>query len=61
MCYWGGGAVLTKSTRPYGIYVGVPGRRVSERFKNKELEEHINILQQLNVKKIAKEYLTTYV
>mgnify|MGYP000006440104 CR=1 FL=1 len=46
MCYWGGGAVLTKSTRPYGIYVGVPGRRVSERFKNKELEEHINILQE---------------
>lgn len=45
-CVIGGGAVLTKSTRPYGIYVGVPGRRVSERFKNKELEEHINILQE---------------
>ena len=26
--------------------VGVPGRRVSERFTNEELENHINILQE---------------
>ena len=38
--------VLTKSIHPYGIYVGVPGRRVSERFTNEELENHINILQE---------------
>ena len=45
MRYWGG-CVITKSTHPYGIYVGVPGRRVSERFTNEELENHINILQE---------------
>lgn len=45
-CVIGGGTVLTKSTYPYGIYVGVPGRRVSERFKNKELEDHINALKE---------------
>lgn len=45
-CVIGAGTVLTKSTHPYGIYVGVPGRRVSERFTNEELENHINILQE---------------
>ena len=39
--------MLTKSTDPYGIYVGVPGRRVSERFENEELEDHINILKKI--------------
>ena len=46
-CVIGAGTVLTKSTHPYGIYVGVPGRRVSERFENKELEDHINILKKI--------------
>ena len=41
-----GGAVLTKSTDPYGLYVGVPGRRVSVRFENEELKDHINILKE---------------
>lgn len=45
-CVVGAGTVLTKSTHPYGIYVGVPGKRISERFKNKELEDHIKILQE---------------
>lgn len=45
-CVIGAGTVLTKSTHPYGIYVGVPGRRVSKRFTNEELENHINILQE---------------
>ncbi len=45
-CVIGAGTVLTKSTHPYGIYVGVPGRRISERFTNEELENHINILQE---------------
>jgi len=27
----GAGAVVTRSTEPYGVYVGVPGRRVAER------------------------------
>ena len=41
----GAGTVLTKNTHPYGVYVGVPGRRVSERFENEELKDHINILK----------------
>ena len=45
-CVVGAGTVLTKSTHPYGVYVGVPGKRISERFKNKELEDHIKILQE---------------
>lgn len=45
-CVIGAGTVLTKSTHPYGIYVGVPGRRISERFTNEELKDHINILQE---------------
>lgn len=45
-CVVGEGTVLTKSTQPYGVYVGVPGKRISERFKNKELEDHIKILQE---------------
>lgn len=42
----GAGTVLTKNTHPYGVYVGVPGRRVSERFENEELKDHINILKE---------------
>lgn len=45
-CVVGAGTVLTKSTHPYGVYVGVPGKRISERFKDKELEDHIKILQE---------------
>lgn len=45
-CVAGAGTVLTKSTHPYGVYVGVPGKRISERFKDKELEDHIKILQE---------------
>lgn len=47
-CVIGGGTVLTKSTEPYGIYVGVPGKRKGERFTVEEIEEHKN---KLNIKK----------
>lgn len=30
------GAVVTKDTEPYGIYAGVPARRISERFASQE-------------------------
>lgn len=32
--------MLTKSTEPYGIYAGVPGKRIGERFTNCELVVH---------------------
>lgn len=34
------GTVLTKSTELYGIYVGVPGKKIGERFTNCELVAH---------------------
>lgn len=43
-CVVGGGTVLTKSTEPYGIYVGVPGRRIKERFSDEDLVKHKNII-----------------
>jgi len=30
-CILGAGGVLTKSTEPYGLYVGVPARRLRDR------------------------------
>ena len=33
----GAGTVLTKNTDPYGVYVGVPGKRISERFKKQRI------------------------
>ena len=32
--------MLTKSTEPYGIYAGVPGKRISERFSEEKIKEH---------------------
>lgn len=46
-CVIGGGTVLTKSTEPYGIYAGVPGRRIRERFTEQELVEHKNKLREI--------------
>lgn len=40
MCNRWGGAVVTKSTEPYGIYVGVPARHIRERFTDEEIQEH---------------------
>lgn len=39
-CVVGAGTVLTKDTKPYGIYAGVPGRRIAERFTKEEIEQH---------------------
>lgn len=39
-CVIGGGSVLTKSTEPYGIYVGVPAKYIRNRFSKEEIEEH---------------------
>lgn len=33
-CVVGAGAVVTKDTEPYGIYAGVPCRRIGERTRN---------------------------
>jgi acetyltransferase-like isoleucine patch superfamily enzyme len=45
------GAVVTKDTKPYGIYGGVPAKRLSDRFDSKkDLEKHIKQLQNKNNK-----------
>ena len=44
-CVIGAGTVLTKSTEPYGIYAGVPGRRIAERFTEQDLVKHKCILK----------------
>ena len=46
-CVIGSGTILTKSTEPYGVYAGVPGKRIAERFTTQEIEEH---RKQLNLK-----------
>ena len=42
-CVVGAGTVLTKSTHPYGVYVGVPGKRTTETIKNKKKQKQIKI------------------
>ena len=44
-CVIGAGTVLTKSTEPYGIYAGVPRRRIAERFTEQDLVKHKCILK----------------
>ena len=43
-CVIGGGTVLTKSTEPYGVYVGVSGKLIKKRFSEEKLVEHKKIL-----------------
>lgn len=41
------GALVSKSTEPYGIYVGIPAKRISDRFNTKnDLAQHIKILEE---------------
>ena len=48
-CIIAAGAVVTKDTEPYGIYGGVPARRIKERFSSiDERERHIELISQLN-------------
>lgn len=43
-CVIGAGSVVTKSTEPYGVYIGVPARKVKNRFTEEELIKHKEIL-----------------
>lgn len=47
-CVIGGGAVVTKSTEPYGIYAGVPAKCLKSRFSEEEIMEH---RKRLNIRK----------
>lgn len=43
-CIIGAGSVVTRSTEPYGIYVGNPAKRIKNRFSPEEIIEHERIL-----------------
>lgn len=50
-CVIAAGAVVTKDTEPYGIYGGVPAKRIKERFCSKEdVEKHITLISSINDK-----------
>nr|MBQ5604514.1 hypothetical protein [Bacteroidales bacterium] len=43
------GSVVTKDTEPYGIYAGVPAKRIGERFgSSEEIEIHKKRLQEIS-------------
>ena len=39
----GAGAVVTKDTDPYGIYVGVPAKKIGSRFSEEEIDYLISV------------------
>ncbi|HIX06486.1 MAG TPA: acyltransferase [Candidatus Fournierella pullicola] len=40
-CVIAAGAVVTKSTEPFGVYAGVPARRIKDRFSSEDLRRHL--------------------
>lgn len=44
-CIIAAGSTVTKDTDPYGIYVGVPAKRISDRFASEnDLNKHLKLL-----------------
>lgn len=45
-CIISAGAIVTRNTQVYGIYAGVPAKRIADRFDSKDdLAQHIRILK----------------
>ena len=58
-CIIAAGAVVTKDTEPYGIYGGVPAKRIKDRFTTKEdMGKHIACLDNLTDDEVVKLRLT---
>lgn len=54
-CIIAAGAVVTKDTEPYGVYGGVPAKRIKNRFASEEdMLKHIKLLSELSVIKLEK-------
>lgn len=54
------GSVVTKDTEPYGIYAGVPARRVKERFSSQtDMEKHISRILHMSNEDAEKYILRT--
>lgn len=48
-CIIAAGAVVTKDTEPYGIYAGVPAKRIKERFSTVEdMRKHIEMISKIS-------------
>lgn len=45
-CVIAAGAVVTRSTEPFGIYAGVPASRIAERFDKETLVKHKELMQE---------------
>lgn len=47
-CIIAAGAVVTKDTEPYGVYGGVPAKRIKDRFNSiEDMQEHIRLVSQI--------------
>lgn len=48
-CIIAAGAVVTKDTEPYGIYGGVPAKRIRNRFSTEEdMRKHIDLVSKID-------------
>ncbi len=53
-CIIAAGAVVTKDTEPYGIYGGVPARKIKDRFNSEEdMLKHIEMISNLSVEDLS--------
>ena len=60
-CIIAAGAIVTKDTEPYGIYGGIPARRIKDRFSaKKDIEKHLELISQLKEKDILDLRLNNY-
>ena len=49
-CIIAAGAVVTKDTEPYGIYGGVPAKRIKDRFATEEeTKKHIELISKISM------------
>ncbi len=52
-CIIAAGAVITKDTEPYGVYGGVPAKRIKDRFSSRlETDEHIFLVSHINDREV---------
>ncbi len=50
-CIIAAGSIITKDTNSYGIYAGIPAKRISDRFISKrDLNEHLKLLKEDSIK-----------
>lgn len=59
-CIIAAGAIVTKDTEPYGIYAGVPAKRVKERFATSDdVNKHIEMISNISFAEAEKLIFTS--